>query len=747
LIAELIYTSVPKGLAAGRSGFCTAAYTEGIPKPLILTCESLSSYRHLFPPGDRQEALNPVLFAHAIVTRMDKPFSVVSRVSAYGADYSGRTNMLAHHLVLSPEHRVPQGPARVLQIPHLMRCEWTQEPAILPFSPWLGAAVEPLTYRANAWEKLTGWAGWAGVLANSFVEQPRRAVYLIFQPGLELLPLLTEAIDLLPPALRWQATFSTYCTALPQGVECLWRCCLPTADFLPKVRKQADAFILDLTGPLERPAIDESNPWVRCAVSGERPDWSEPSASASVEPTAVSFGVVQQTGMAAKAGGHRRTLDAPEDSTQVHKSAKPGLALAGLLLAAAAAVWRLPDLQRETPPSPESPAVEPVASNGPSPVAETTPVDVPVVPETPETSVPIQPAEESTASIPSVAEEPPKAWELAFPQVVRESMNTFRLIGLPTDIAGAARISFYLAPGYRISRTNGTLFAAGVSGALAGRGSGEMNLTVGHPTRGLDEISLRLKHDELQCSARAEWLACLQAIQFDFPTHASRLVLCAAPWRFSSLRLQFLPEPYRLLLPLTGEKSEFLSKAILSFGAEEMWNAHVQFNKGPAFFLTVKPRPDESAFELAFSEKECQWLALLQRLRERKSYREWPAAEPAEGGEWEVLKALLTDWLDCGWDARKLLEPLRSLAQTSAAGIPLEPIPEAADVDALMAYCQNALIAAPASDIRATVQKMCLEAQTPFAGALAPLFMLETGKGLDLGLRYGDSLFIVMEEH
>ena len=51
-----------------------------------------------------------------------------------------------------------------------------------------------------------------------------RLAYLIIEPGLDVLPLFAEAIALLPPDRRWQATFSTYFTTLPAGATCNWRC-------------------------------------------------------------------------------------------------------------------------------------------------------------------------------------------------------------------------------------------------------------------------------------------------------------------------------------------------------------------------------------------------------------------------------------------------------------------------------------------------------------------------------------------
>ena len=57
---ELIYTSAPQGLIAGRSGFCTVAMTGGFPPNLIAAIENMSGYKTLFPPGNPASDRNPV---------------------------------------------------------------------------------------------------------------------------------------------------------------------------------------------------------------------------------------------------------------------------------------------------------------------------------------------------------------------------------------------------------------------------------------------------------------------------------------------------------------------------------------------------------------------------------------------------------------------------------------------------------------------------------------------------------------
>lgn len=220
---ELFYTSAPRGLQPGSRGFCTVAMTQGLPGPVLEKLEQLSGYRALFPPHDPKAALNPVAHAHVRLTVGGRTIRVLSRVCAAGLDYTQRTNTFAHHVVLEPADLPPAGPAWLAARSGFLEAAWDGEVRLLPAgrTPPRGDAP-PAPCRA--WEEVTGDAGWAGVLVEAFLADPNRPAYLVFDPGLDPLPLLAEAIALLPPDKRWEVTFSTYFTGLPQGVACAWRC-------------------------------------------------------------------------------------------------------------------------------------------------------------------------------------------------------------------------------------------------------------------------------------------------------------------------------------------------------------------------------------------------------------------------------------------------------------------------------------------------------------------------------------------
>ncbi|WP_373649722.1 hypothetical protein [Schlesneria sp. DSM 10557] len=220
---ELLYTSAPRGLKPGSRGFCTVLCTQGMPAPLASALESLSGYRPLFSSNDERAHRNPVVHSHLKMQATGRTYHVLSRIADYGVDYSQRANKLAHHVIIDNQAELLQGgPANLLSMSGFMREEWSGDPKVVAMKP---VTREPrgLTGPCRHWQEVTGDAGWAGVLAESYLKNPDRLAIIVFDPGQEILPLFAESISLLPPDKRWDVTFSTYFTGLATGSTCLWR--------------------------------------------------------------------------------------------------------------------------------------------------------------------------------------------------------------------------------------------------------------------------------------------------------------------------------------------------------------------------------------------------------------------------------------------------------------------------------------------------------------------------------------------
>ena len=265
MLQELIYTSAPAGLKPGSQGFCTVACTTGMPPNLAKLLETISSYRHVFMPPHPNAGQNPVSCSHLLLSLGGVPWHILSHTADSGLDFTQRVNNISHHLVFDKAEQHEAGPAAVLtQFPFL--ASWNQKPVILPANKKL-PTISSQTQGCDQWSVLTGDAGWGGVLAETALS--KRPVSIIFRPGMDMLPLVGEAMALLPPELRWQITFSTYCCNLPNGTGCQWKCILASSPEMAQVRHTANTLVIDLTQPLGAPP---DGSLVEAARTGKPPE-------------------------------------------------------------------------------------------------------------------------------------------------------------------------------------------------------------------------------------------------------------------------------------------------------------------------------------------------------------------------------------------------------------------------------------------------------------------------------------------
>ena len=209
---EVVITSVPRGIRLGRTGFQMVMRTAGLRDDVCDQLESLAIYRHL-PPGTGP---NPACFFHRVIQTGVGALSVLGRIVDAGADYSSRSNKLAH-LVAIDQSEVASlrqsSPAAVLAaIEGRLAATWPGGPEerAAPFGLAGMPPIQPAV--CTTWQQVLGDAGWAGVLADRAVaSRPVLVVAPDSSPAWcrRLLALFAEALALVPPQKRWGVTFDT----------------------------------------------------------------------------------------------------------------------------------------------------------------------------------------------------------------------------------------------------------------------------------------------------------------------------------------------------------------------------------------------------------------------------------------------------------------------------------------------------------------------------------------------------------
>ncbi|MBR7103694.1 MAG: hypothetical protein IKC65_02015 [Lentisphaeria bacterium] len=210
---ELIYTSTPQGLIAGRSGFSTVALTEGFPPNLISPIENLSGYKTLFPPEDERAGSNPVNYSCQHYYFGRTLYIVLSRIAFAGLSYTGRSNVLAHHLLFTPEElqSIPGGSAAILRAEENFT-PWSGTPGMLPQKSLKKIVTAPLLEDGANWAELAGDCYFSPYTADLFNRNV--PILLSFDPlkisGKRILDLIAETSSHLTQEELLQFTFTTY---------------------------------------------------------------------------------------------------------------------------------------------------------------------------------------------------------------------------------------------------------------------------------------------------------------------------------------------------------------------------------------------------------------------------------------------------------------------------------------------------------------------------------------------------------
>ena len=210
---KLIYTSVPKGLIQGRSGFTTVAMTEGFPSNLIPLVENLSGYRTVFSPSDSNADRNPVNCTYFKQCFGSTEYSIISRIAYHGLSYTGRSNILAVHLLFTQDEirNLGVSPAQILQADE--NFTWSGEVCHLPIAPKL-MQVQTASCEGETWKRFLGDGNWARVLAWKFRHERNKPVFIAFDPMTighqEIMSLVAEISAWLSHEEQVEFTYSTY---------------------------------------------------------------------------------------------------------------------------------------------------------------------------------------------------------------------------------------------------------------------------------------------------------------------------------------------------------------------------------------------------------------------------------------------------------------------------------------------------------------------------------------------------------
>jgi hypothetical protein len=247
---QLIYTSAPRLLEAGRTGFGTVARHRAVSGMLASTVERFSQFARL--PGHDPRR---VVHTYRVLTVAGASYHVFTRLRDAGSDYTGRTNHLAQHVIAEAREiraLAASGltPADVLlAIP--WRESWTEGPRFLDPSEEIDLSNFPPA-ASSAWAAITGNPACARLLGTP---QALKGCYLILPPVARSLELFREAMIEAPQG-GWQTSFTTSLEPNDEVGDFRW-IGLPFDSPLRSQAEVSNRLLLDLTQPSKLPAPPE----------------------------------------------------------------------------------------------------------------------------------------------------------------------------------------------------------------------------------------------------------------------------------------------------------------------------------------------------------------------------------------------------------------------------------------------------------------------------------------------------------
>lgn len=145
---QLVYTSIARGLDLGRSGYCTAARTADMRKPLVAALEGFSRF-------DFAKGLSKTILSFRVVELGTDRFFVCSRTADCGFDYTGRTNFISHHVVFSEAEVSRFGSSADFAANWTgWKTSWNEPARVLTDADF--APFTPRTYTDDKWRTVCG---------------------------------------------------------------------------------------------------------------------------------------------------------------------------------------------------------------------------------------------------------------------------------------------------------------------------------------------------------------------------------------------------------------------------------------------------------------------------------------------------------------------------------------------------------------------------------------------------------------
>lgn len=245
MASQLIYTSAPRLLEAGRTGFGTVARHRAVSGLLVAAVERVSQFGRA--PGQNPRR---VVLSHRIIHAGTGSYHVFSCIRDAGSDYTGRTNHLAHHLIAEAHEARAAAEAGLTPTDILQQMDWRRAWAESPrfFEPDEEISLSRFRpkWSIGAWQKITGNP------AHPHLASQSQRCLLIMPSEEEALALFSESLSGLANLSAWLVTFSTHVEPGDDLTDLRWVALAADSPWRSQVESSSRT-TFDLTDPAKLP--------------------------------------------------------------------------------------------------------------------------------------------------------------------------------------------------------------------------------------------------------------------------------------------------------------------------------------------------------------------------------------------------------------------------------------------------------------------------------------------------------------
>lgn len=252
---ELIYSSSSENFLSEDPCLVPVAWTEGMPGTFISIVDAMMEYieaavSYLAEVPDRN-----AIYLKRKVFLGEKKFCLLIKIFFIGTDHCGKNQILIHHFFFDSHDKefAASGASFTFMLDDNNFLEsWDCKASLL--SPFIARHKMLSNNIALQWQSLAGDAGWAGVIAEKFLENSSEPFFVECPdevPAYIIAELIAEVARLIPHSKHFEFTYNSLFLQEKQNWDCFLRFCPVNSTPIKELKEKKSENFISFIQPAE----------------------------------------------------------------------------------------------------------------------------------------------------------------------------------------------------------------------------------------------------------------------------------------------------------------------------------------------------------------------------------------------------------------------------------------------------------------------------------------------------------------